>query len=160
MFLRSNAFRSISIFVVATGLALAQHGVGQNGTPPGQGGTPPGLANKGGQNGKAHGKGLGLILKMLDLTDQQAASAKTIFDTADSQAKPLEDQISSASTDLQAAIKTNDTANISALATQIGGLRAQVIATKANAWAQFYALLTPTQQQKVDDLLAFFGLDD
>jgi len=57
-----------------------------------------------------------------------------------------------ARTALKTAVEANDTAGIPAQASQIGSLTTQEVQAEATANAGFYAILTPDQQTKYNQL--------
>ena len=84
----------------------------------------------------------------LNLTTDQQAQVKTIFDQARTEAEPLRTQAESLKSSIDAAVKANDTAKITQLATTRGALMGQMEAIHLQAQAKIYQLLTPTQQQQ------------
>ena len=60
--------------------------------------------------------------------------------------------VTAAQTALQTAIKSNDLTGIMTQATQIGSLTTQQVEDRAKADAAFYAILTPDQQTKYNQL--------
>jgi len=110
------------------------------------------------QRGPARGRpGLGAnlrqrVIKNLNLTDAQKAQAKTIFQQAKQSAAPLQAQLKQDRQDMAALVKGNETAQIQQLATAAGVLQGQLMAIRSSAMAQFYAILTPEQQTKLDQM--------
>ena len=62
----------------------------------------------------------------LNLTDSQKAAAKQIFADGRQQAQPVMDQVKQVRTDMEAAVKANDTAQIATLAARQGQLAGQL----------------------------------
>jgi Spy/CpxP family protein refolding chaperone len=103
-----------------------------------------------------------VLTRLLTLTTGQATQATTIFTTELNAITPIDTQIATARTALDAAIKSNTTATINTQAAAIGTLQGQIIAIRAKADAAFYLLLTTDQQTKLNSLDADFfeGLGD
>jgi Spy/CpxP family protein refolding chaperone len=95
---------------------------------------------------------------LLNLTDAQAAQATTIFTNAATAESPLRTSLMTAHSALQDAIKANNTAVIDQQAATIGNLSGQITGIQAKADAAFYALLTPDQQTKYNQLGRGFGM--
>jgi len=90
------------------------------------------------------------LTTLLSLTTAQATQATTIFTNAQTAITPLETNLSTYHTSMQAAVKSNATATIDQLATQIGTANGQITALQNKADAAFYAILTADQQAKLD----------
>ncbi len=120
---------------LAAGLTFAQ-GPGANPNPaPQQGG---------------RGAGIGpLIAAALNLTDAQKTQTKAIFQDARDQAKPIAQQLRDQRAGVRDAIK-NPNADVDTLTKNQASLMAQLMAIRLKAFQKFYALLTPEQQQKLD----------
>ncbi len=155
--MQKSITRIVSIAALTTVALLAQglrqeNGMGSGGnTPPAN---PPDVATM-----VAHQ--VSFLTTMLTLTTGQATQATTIFTTALNSITPLETQIATARTALDAAVKTTVStaaATITTQATTIGGLHGQILAIQGNADNAFYLLLTADQQTKLNSLGAdFFG---
>jgi periplasmic protein CpxP/Spy len=90
---------------------------------------------------------------LLDLTDAQKTAAKTIFDTAKTQAEPLATQLRQAHTAVQDAVKANrPDSELDTLTARTGTLMGQLSAIHAKAQRAFRALLTDAQRAKLDTL--------
>lgn len=92
------------------------------------------------------------LMTALNLTPDQKAQAKTIFQQARQTAAPIREQLKANRQSMAAAVKANDTAQIQALASQQGNLAGQVAAIRAGAMARFYAGLTPAQRTQADQM--------
>ena len=92
-----------------------------------------------------------LTTLLTQITVQQG-QATTIFTTEQTALSGLSASMKTARTALQTAVQANDTAGISAAATQIGSLTAQQITATSTADAAFYAILSPTQQTQYKQL--------
>ncbi len=91
------------------------------------------------------------ILRNLDLTAGQKAQAKTILQQAKTAAAPVRTQLQQTRKALETAIKT-DPNQIASLSAQAGQSQGQLLAIRGQAMAQIYALLTPDQKTKLDQV--------
>lgn len=92
------------------------------------------------------------LTTMLSLTATQQQQATTILTNAATSAQSLHEQMRTAHENLKTATQKNDTASIDQIASTIGNLTAQTISIQAKADAALYAVLTPDQQTKFDQL--------
>jgi Spy/CpxP family protein refolding chaperone len=92
------------------------------------------------------------IIKNLDLTADQKAQAKAIFQAAKQAGAPIRTQLQENRKAMVAAVESNP-AQIQALATAGGVLQGELMANRATAMAKFYAILTPDQQTKLNQML-------
>jgi protein CpxP len=100
-----------------------------------------------------HGKGFESMAARLNLTETQQQQAKTIFENARASSKPLVDQLRQVRQELREAAKANrPAAEIEALAARQGDLRGQLTAIHTQAFASFFATLTPEQKEKAEQL--------
>jgi Spy/CpxP family protein refolding chaperone len=112
------------------------------------------------QSGLAKGRlGLGAnlrqrVIRNLNLTDAQKAQAKTIFQAAKQSGAPIRAKLQENRQAMVAAVKSNDADAIQQLATAAGVLQGQLMANRASAMAKLYAILTPDQQTKLDQMQA------
>ena len=90
------------------------------------------------------------LTTLLSLTTAQAAQATTIFTNEQTAISPLQTTLQSARTSLESAVKSNATATIDQLATQIGTVTGQITAAHSKADAAFWAILTADQQAKLE----------
>ena len=97
------------------------------------------------------------LTTLLSLTTAQQADATTIFTSAQTALSTARDNMKAARTALHTAVQKNDITGINAAATSIGTLTAQEVEVQAKADAAFYALLTPDQKTKFDELGAQGG---
>jgi Spy/CpxP family protein refolding chaperone len=97
------------------------------------------------------------LTSLLTLTTSQAAQATTIFTNEASAVSPLETNLTTAWTNMQAAVKSNAASTIDSLAAQIGTLTGQIAAIRNKADAAFYAILTTDQQTKLNSSRGFGG---
>ncbi|HWD98339.1 MAG TPA: Spy/CpxP family protein refolding chaperone [Bryobacteraceae bacterium] len=92
------------------------------------------------------------LTTLLDLTTSQASQAATIFTNAQSAISTLQTTLSTYQTSLTAAVEGDNTSTIDTLAAEIGTAEGQIVDARAKANAAFYAILTATQQAKVQTL--------
>jgi Spy/CpxP family protein refolding chaperone len=120
---------------------------------PGMGGGMHGMRPGMGPGG---GFGSGQMLEhfatILDLTPAQKAFAEKLAADTKTQAEPITAQLTQVHDEMQAAVKSNNTGNISNIATRQGNLMGQLAALHAKAMASFYAQLTADQKAKFDKL--------
>jgi len=91
--------------------------------------------------------------QLLNLTDAQKQQAKIIFQQARQSAQPLREQLQQNRQALTEAAKAgNGNAVIQQLATRQGNLLGQMVALRTEAFAKFYAILTPEQRAQADQL--------
>lgn len=95
---------------------------------------------------------LSRLTTLLNLTTAQQADATTIFTNSQTVLSPVMANMKTARTALQAAVQKNDVGGIMNAATQIGSLTTQEVEVQAKAEAAFYALLTPDQKTKLNEL--------
>lgn len=91
------------------------------------------------------------LTTLLSLTTAQQQQAATIFATSAKSQSALREQFRAAHESLDAAVKSNNTSAIDQVAATLGNLSAQSTATRAKADAAFYQILTPEQQQKLNE---------
>jgi Spy/CpxP family protein refolding chaperone len=92
------------------------------------------------------------LTTLLDLTTSQASQATTIFTNAQTTISGLQTTLSGYQTSMTTAIEANDATTIDALAGQIGTAQGQIVDARSKAAAAFYAILTATQQTKLQTL--------
>jgi protein CpxP len=92
------------------------------------------------------------IFQSLDLTDAQKQQTKALMQQARQNARPLMTQLRANRQALAAAVKANDVAQIHSLAAQQGHLQGELLGVRSEARAKIYALLTPEQKVKADEL--------
>jgi Spy/CpxP family protein refolding chaperone len=110
------------------------------------------------RGGLAQGKqGLGAnlrqrVMKNLNLSDAQKTQAKAIFQEAKQAAAPIRTQLHENRQAMASAIKSNNTSQITALARAAGTLQGQLMEIRSTGTAKFYAILTPDQQTKLNQM--------
>ena len=127
---------------LAAGLILAQRGPRPMGGP---GGTPPDPA-------KMIQMRVDRLATALSLTDAQKTQITQIFTNAESAAQNYRTASENNRTQLQDAIKKNDTAGIDQAAMALGTASGQLSAIQGKAEAAVYALLTPEQKAQYDQM--------
>lgn len=141
-----------STAALAAGMLFAQ-------APAPPAGQQPGPAAAGRQQGAWRRRGR--LFSSLNLTDDQKAQAKSIFQSARQTAQPVAQQLRQVREALRNAAKSGSPdAEIDKLANAEAPLVAQLAAVRAKAFAKFYALLTPEQRDKLQNMQAnrMFGM--
>ncbi len=132
----------VSVFALAS-ILLAESAFGQFAGFGGGGRRGKGPGGKGmvGMRGE-------MVAEFLGLSEVQQADIKKIRTAARDQTKPIRQQLRSNRKALGEAVKSGETANIEALATEHGKLRGQLVAIGARTRVDVKNVLTPEQQQK------------
>ena len=94
------------------------------------------------------------MMQALNLTTAQNQQAKTIFDDAKQKAAPIRQEMRQNREALHAAVKANNTSQIERLSSHQGELQGKALAIRSEAMAKFYAILTPEQRTKADQMLS------
>jgi periplasmic protein CpxP/Spy len=136
--MQRSLMKLAGVAALAAGMALAQAPA----TPPGAGQGGPGMGGAMRQR----------MLRNLNLTDAQKTQAKAIFQEERQTAQPLRAQMTQNRQALAAAVKNNDAAQIQQLSIAAGHLQGQMLAIRSTARAKFYAILTPDQKAKADQV--------
>jgi Spy/CpxP family protein refolding chaperone len=102
--------------------------------------------------GHRHGRHGAFLSTYLNLTPAQQAQQKSIFEGARQSAQPLRKQLQQTRQSLRAAVQANDTAQIQQLAQTEGSELGQLMAIRSTAMAKVHQILTPEQQQKLNEL--------
>jgi Spy/CpxP family protein refolding chaperone len=92
------------------------------------------------------------LTTLLTLTTAQQADATTIFTNEQTALAPLITSMQTARTALQTAVQKNDLTGIDTQATLIGSLTTQEVEVHSKADAAFYAILTPDQVTKYEQI--------
>jgi len=90
------------------------------------------------------------MMKQLNLTPDQQQQAKSIFQAARQSVQPQTQQLKTDRQALHAAVQAGDNAKIQQLTAEMGTLRGNVMAARAQAQSKFFALLTPDQRTKAE----------
>ena len=144
MNVKKTVINSLLTTAIGTALLFAQ------GPPPGG---PP---NGGNPRDPAAmiARRVGRLTTVLGLSDAQQLQATKIFTDATTKGATILTSMHSARADLRTATQQNTSNNSHIAATTIGNLTAQLTEAEALAQASFYAILTPDQQAKVNQLEA------
>lgn len=118
-----------------------------------------GAANKEGKRGFGkRGDGHKMMLRGLDLTDEQKAQIKTITQASKETSQPIREQMKANREKLQTLSDDGnfDQAQVQEIANRQGALSAQMIVEKEKTKSQIYAILTPEQKAKAAEMKARF----
>lgn len=88
----------------------------------------------------------------LNLTAPQREQAKALMQKTRAAAQPLMEQLRTNRQQLAEAIKSGNQAEITRISNQIGQTTGQLTALRARAMQEGYAMLTPEQRQKAEQL--------
>lgn len=105
----------------------------------------------GGHGGRGE-QGAMLILGRLDLTSDQQAKVKEIFDTNKGTVGPLREQLKANHDKLAALDGSFDEGQVNAIAKQQGELISQMIVARQKVRSQIFAILTDDQKAKAEQL--------
>ena len=94
------------------------------------------------------------MMQALNLTTVQQQQANTIFGDARQKAEPIRQEMRQNREALHAAVKANNTSQIERLSSHQGELQGKALAIRSEAMAKFYAILTPEQRTKADQMLS------
>jgi protein CpxP len=136
--MKTTFVRFATVAAMAAGMALAQ-------TP-----AAPAQPHAGRMMGRQAMRGK--MFQALNLTEAQKQQTKTLMQQAKQNAQPLMTQLRTNRQALAAAVKANDVAQIHSLAAQQGNLQGQLLGIRSEARAKVYALLTPEQKAKADEM--------
>jgi len=139
---------SIAVLVLVVGatvLALAQGQRGMDGM--GQG------------KGPGHGEMLEHMARVLNLTDVQKQQVKAIMDSTESVAKDIHGKLEENQKQIEAATANGqfDEAQVRTLANQKGQLEADMTVEHLRAMSKVYAILTPEQRVKAEEMHKHMG---
>ncbi len=94
----------------------------------------------------------------LDLSDPQKEQVKAIFGAVSADAEVQRSEMEEKQDALQEAIKANSSAfDLEQFGAEIGTLHGKMVAAQAKVRAQFYAILTPEQKDKLAAMEAMRG---
>ncbi len=104
--------------------------------------------------GFRHGPGGGHVFDQLDLTDQQQSAIKEILAAEKAANEPIFQELASVRKELNEATAEGkfDEAQVQALATRHGQAMAQLMVERERVKSQIYAVLTPEQREKAEQL--------
>ena len=94
------------------------------------------------------------MMQALNLTTAQKQQAKAIFGDARQKAEPIRQEMRQNRDALDAAENANNTPQIERLSSHQGELQGKALAIRSEAMAKFYAILTPEQRTKADQMLS------
>lgn len=97
------------------------------------------------------------IVNYLNLTPDQQAQAKQIMAGVRQEAAPLREQMKQNREALANAIKTGNDAQIDQITKAQAPVMAQLAAIRAHGFEKIYAMLTPEQKTKADNMRQMFG---
>jgi Spy/CpxP family protein refolding chaperone len=108
----------------------------------------------GGKHGGSGHRGMGMIFKKLDLTDEQKAQAKEIVQAGFEKNKSVFEAMKANREKMKAATANGafDEAVVSQIAAEQGQLSAQLIVEKVRVKSQVFAILTDEQKAKATEL--------
>jgi Spy/CpxP family protein refolding chaperone len=140
--MKNTLFRFAGVAGLASGMLFAQ-------TP-----APPSQPQPPAQHRHGHrGQMLDRMATRLNLTAAQKQQAQSILQSAHEFSKPLAQQLRENRQALREAIKAGKPdADIEQLSTNAGNLAGQMTAIRTKSFAKIYALLTPEQRTKADQL--------
>jgi Spy/CpxP family protein refolding chaperone len=138
--MKPHLFQFAAVTALAAGMALAQ--APASGTQPAPQQVPFTHPACGHQQ----------MMQALNLTTAQKEQAKTIFADARQKAEPIRQEMRQNREALYAAVKANDTSQIERLSSHQGELQGKALAIRSEAKAKFYAILTPEQRTKADQM--------
>jgi Spy/CpxP family protein refolding chaperone len=119
-------------------------------------GGPGGFIGRRGPGGPGGGRGAGLPLRELGLTDTQREQVRTAMGAHKGEFDAIATRLRTARTALQDAVTaaTFDEGAVRAKAADLAAVEADAAVLRAKAHAEVWALLTPEQQQKAQQLKA------
>lgn len=128
--------RNALIFVISSALSAGALMASEGASPQNRQRTHEGLLNR--------------IAPTLDLTARQTQDAKAIFKSARDSAGPVRQQLMSERKAVREAVQSGKSpAEVQKLASNEGPALGTLAGIRAEAFAKFYAELTPAQQQKL-----------
>ncbi|MEP6820289.1 MAG: Spy/CpxP family protein refolding chaperone [bacterium] len=132
-----------ALVVAATIFALAQGHPGMQG-----------MHGEGPGKGPGHGEMLEHMARALDLTDAQKQQVKAIMEATESTARDIHAKLEETHKQLAAATANGqfDEAQIRTLANQQGQLEADMTVEHFRAMSKVYAILTPEQRVKAEEM--------
>ena len=137
---------SIAVLVVAATVFAVAHG-------------RTGMHGMGQGMGPGHGEMLEHITRVLNLTDAQKQQVKAIVDSTESIAKDIHAKLEENHKQLAAATANGqfDEAQVRTLANQKGQLEADMTVEHLRAMSKVYAILTPEQRVKAEEMHKHMG---
>ncbi len=145
--MKKIAIGLVAILVVAMGAIFVFAQTGGTNTD--------GMGKKGmHRGGKMHKRGGGMMLRGLELTDEQKTQVKSIHEANKTAVAPLRDAMKANRQKLQEATANGgfDEATISAVAAEHGNLAAQMLVARNKVQSQVFAILTDAQKTKMAEM--------
>jgi len=144
-FVKTTSFVVLGLALIA-GIAFAQQ----------EAGSGPHHGMRGMHGGMMGDPAMGMMLHQLNLTEDQKAQAKKIFESEKPNMKPLMQQEFQAHQQMMQLITSGgfDQAKATAIATQEAQTHIQLEVEHAKIHSQIYQLLDSTQKAKVADIMA------
>ena len=99
-----------------------------------------------------HGQGAMMMLRRLDLTSDQQAKVKEIFEANKGTVQPLREQLKANHEKLASLGGNFDEGQVTAIAKQQGELMSQMIVARQKVKSQIFAILTDDQKAKAAQL--------
>jgi periplasmic protein CpxP/Spy len=115
-------------------------------------------ARHGGGHEFGRGRGMGMFLRGLDLTDDQKAKVKEIMTASHAAVEPTMASVKEVHQKMTAATAGGafDQAQVEAIANEQAGLMAKMMVEREKAKSQIFALLTDAQKAKAAEMRAKF----
>ena len=109
-----------------------------------------GQGKRGFGHGRGHRGGGGMMLRGLDLTDDQKNQVKQIMEASKSKVQPLRESMKANRDKLRQATADGkfDEAQVQALATEQANISAQLLVERTRTKSQIFQILTPEQRTK------------
>jgi Spy/CpxP family protein refolding chaperone len=140
--MKNTVTRFAAVTALAAGIAFAQAPAPSN--PP----QPPAQHRQ-----WVRGQMFERMSTRLNLTEDQKQQAKSIWQAARESSRPVAQQLRQSRMALRDAAKSGrPDAEIDQLSANVGNLAGQMAAVRAKAFGKFYALLTPEQRAKADQM--------
>jgi protein CpxP len=116
-----------------------------------------GHGKRGFGHGRGHGGG-GMMLRGLDLTDDQKNQVKQIMEASKSKVQPLRESMKANRDKLHQATADGkfDEAQVQALATEQANISAQLLVERTRTKSQIFQILTPEQRTKAAQMKESF----
>jgi protein CpxP len=142
--MKNTIFRVTGAVALASGMLLAQTQAPAN---------PPQAGQHRQWNQGNRGQMFDRLATQLNLTDDQKQQAKAIMQSARESTRPIAQELRQNRQALNEAVKAGKPeADIDQLAANTGRLMGQMTAIRTKSFAKVYALLTPEQRTKADQL--------
>lgn len=134
--MKNKIFRLIGAGALMAGMMFAQTAPTGTATP-----------NEGGRGTRM----LNRVTQALNLTSDQQSQFQQIMANFRQTAQPIRQQLRTDRKALMSAARTNPNADLSAQASAVSRDMTQLTVARAQAFGQFYGILSPAQKQQVDN---------